>query len=82
MICLRGQNQKFVSLNQMASEPLAALTRKDYPHHHKHLEKLFATIGREPRVSRERDSGTSLTDGRIRGRARIYPSAELRESRG
>jgi DNA-binding transcriptional LysR family regulator len=30
------------------------------PHHHKHLEKLFATIGREPRISSEHDSGTSL----------------------
>jgi LysR family transcriptional regulator, benzoate and cis,cis-muconate-responsive activator of ben and cat genes len=51
---------KFVSLNQVASEPLAALARKDYPHHHKHLEKLFATIGRKPRIRSEHDSGTSL----------------------
>jgi LysR family transcriptional regulator, benzoate and cis,cis-muconate-responsive activator of ben and cat genes len=51
---------KFVSLNQMASEPVAALARKDYPHYHKHLEKLFATIGRKPCISSEHDSGTSL----------------------
>ncbi len=51
---------KFVSLNQMASEPVAALTRKDYPHYHKHLGKLFATIGRKPYISSEHDSGTSL----------------------
>jgi DNA-binding transcriptional LysR family regulator len=51
---------KFVSLNQMASEPVAALNRKDYPHYHKHLGKLFATIGRKPRISSEHDSGTSL----------------------
>jgi LysR family transcriptional regulator, benzoate and cis,cis-muconate-responsive activator of ben and cat genes len=51
---------KFVSLKQVASEPVAALTRKDYPHYHKHLEKLFATIGRKPRISSEHDSGTSL----------------------
>jgi DNA-binding transcriptional LysR family regulator len=51
---------KSVSLNQMASEPVAAYTRKDYPSYHKHLEKLFATIGRKPRISSEHDSGTSL----------------------
>ena len=50
----------FVSLNQVASEPAAALNRKDYPHYHKHLRKLFATIGRKPRISSEHDSGTSL----------------------
>src|SRR5277367_7184792 len=51
---------KFVSLNQMASEPVAAYTRKDYPSYHQHLEKLFATIGRKPRITSEHDSGTSL----------------------
>jgi DNA-binding transcriptional LysR family regulator len=47
---------KFVSLDQIAPEPVAALTREDYPDYHKHLEKLFATIGRKPRIG----SGTSL----------------------
>jgi DNA-binding transcriptional LysR family regulator len=51
---------KFVSLDQMALEPVAALTRKDYPDNHKHLEKLFATIGRKPRIGSQHDSGTSL----------------------
>ena len=51
---------KFVSLDQMAPEPVAALTRKDYPDYHKHLEKLFATIGRKPRIGSEHDSGTIL----------------------
>jgi DNA-binding transcriptional LysR family regulator len=51
---------KSVSLNQIASEPVAALNRKNYPHHHKHLGKLFATIGRKARISSEHDSGTSL----------------------
>ena len=51
---------KVVSLNRIASEPVAALNRKDYPHYHKHLQKLFATIGRKPRISSEHDSGTSL----------------------
>jgi DNA-binding transcriptional LysR family regulator len=51
---------KVVSLNQIASEPVAALNRKDYPHYHKHLGKLFTTIGRKPRIGSEHDSGTSL----------------------
>jgi DNA-binding transcriptional LysR family regulator len=51
---------KVVSLNRIASEPIAALNRKDYPHYHKHLGKLFTTIGRKPRIGSEHDSGTSL----------------------
>jgi DNA-binding transcriptional LysR family regulator len=51
---------KFISLDQIAPEPVAALTRKDYPDNHKHLEKLFATIGRKPRIGSQHDSGTSL----------------------
>jgi DNA-binding transcriptional LysR family regulator len=51
---------KLISLNQMASEPVAVLARKDYPYYHKHLRKMFATIGRKPRISSEHDSGTSL----------------------
>ncbi len=45
---------------QMASEPVATYTRKDYPGYNKHLEKLFATVGRKPRVGSEHDSGSSL----------------------
>ncbi len=51
---------KFVSLDQMASEPVATYTRKDYPGYNKHLEKMFATIGRKPRIGSEHDSGSSL----------------------
>jgi DNA-binding transcriptional LysR family regulator len=51
---------KYVSLNQIATEPIAALIRKDYPQYHSHLQKLFATIGRKPRIGSELDSGTSL----------------------
>jgi len=58
---------KFVSLKRMASEPIAAYTRKDYPSYHKHLEKLFATIGRKPRISSEHDSGTSLIAAVVAG---------------
>ena len=51
---------KFVSLDRIASEPVATYTRKDYPGYHKHLEKMFATIGRRPRIGSEHDSGSSL----------------------
>lgn len=49
-----------VSLDQLASEPLAALARKDYPYYHQHLRRVLATVGRRPRVGSEHDSGTSL----------------------
>ena len=51
---------KVVSLERMASEPVAAYTRKDYPGYHQQLEKLFATVGRKPRIGSEHDSGSSL----------------------
>ncbi|MBV8102399.1 MAG: LysR family transcriptional regulator [Verrucomicrobia bacterium] len=51
---------EFVSLKQMAAEPVAALNRQEFPLYHKHLEKMFATIGRKPRISSEHDSVTSL----------------------
>jgi DNA-binding transcriptional LysR family regulator len=49
-----------VGLRQIASDPIAAYSRKDYSHYHKHLQKLFATIGRKPRIGSEHDSGNSL----------------------
>ncbi|MBE7211554.1 MAG: LysR family transcriptional regulator [Gluconacetobacter diazotrophicus] len=55
---LAGARQ--VSLKQMAAEPVAALARHDFPDYHRHLRKMFATIGRKPRVGSEHDSGTSL----------------------
>ena len=51
---------KFVSLDQIAPEPIAAYTRKDHPHYYKQLEKLFATIGRKPHIGSEHDGVTSV----------------------
>jgi len=48
----------------MASEPVAAYTRKDYPSYHQHLEKLFATIGRKPRISNSRATLHDFADPR------------------
>ena len=51
---------KFVRLDQMAAEPVATYTRQDYPGYNKHLEKMFATVGRKPCLGSEHDSGSSL----------------------
>jgi DNA-binding transcriptional LysR family regulator len=51
---------KSVSLAQMAQEPIVVYTRKDYPEYHKQLERIFATIGRQPRIGSEHDGVTSL----------------------
>ena len=51
---------KFVSLNQVAPEPVATYTRKYYPSIHKSLKKLFATIGRKPLIGSQHDSASSL----------------------
>ena len=51
---------KFVRLEQMAAEPVATYTRNDYPGYNENLEKMFATVGRRPRLGSEHDSGSSL----------------------
>jgi len=51
---------KFVGLAAMATEPVVAYSRKDYPDYYKHLEKLFATVGGKPRIGSEHDGVTSL----------------------
>lgn len=51
---------KFVSLAQVAREPLIAYNRKDYPEYHVMLEKLFAPVGRKLHIAGEHDSVTSL----------------------
>jgi DNA-binding transcriptional LysR family regulator len=73
---------KFVSLNQIASEPVAALARKDYPHYHQHLEMMFATIGRKPRISSEHDSGTSLMAAVAAGQESTFLPSCVRAAAG
>ena len=50
----------FVRLEQVASELVATYSRKDYPGYNENLGKMFATIGRKPRIGSEHDSGSSL----------------------
>jgi len=51
---------KSVSLEQISREPLIAYSRKDYPEYHEMLGKLFAPVGRRPRLAGEHDGATSL----------------------
>lgn len=51
---------KSVTLDQVSREPLIAYSRKDYPEYHKMLAKLFAPVGRQPRIAGEHDGGASL----------------------
>jgi DNA-binding transcriptional LysR family regulator len=49
-----------VGLGQIAGEPLLAFSRDEYPEHHLQLGKLFAPLGRRPRIVGEHDSVSSL----------------------
>jgi LysR family transcriptional regulator, benzoate and cis,cis-muconate-responsive activator of ben and cat genes len=51
---------KFISLEQISREPLIAYSRKDYPEYHEMLEKLFAPVGRKPRIVGEHDGVSSI----------------------
>ena len=41
---------KSVRLEQVASEPVATYTRKEYSGYNRHLARMFATVGRRPRM--------------------------------
>jgi LysR family transcriptional regulator, benzoate and cis,cis-muconate-responsive activator of ben and cat genes len=51
---------KSISLEQISREPLIAYSRKDYPEYHEMLEKLFAPVGRMPRIVGEHDGVSSI----------------------
>ena len=51
---------KSISLEQISREPLIAYNRKDYPEYHEMLEKLFAPVGRKPRIVGEHDGVSSI----------------------
>jgi len=51
---------KSISLEQISREPLIAYSRKDYPEYHEMLEKLFASVGRKPRIVGEHDGVSSM----------------------
>ncbi len=51
---------KSISPEQISREPLIAYSRKDYPEYHEMLEKLFAPVGRKPRIVGEHDGVSSI----------------------
>jgi LysR family transcriptional regulator, benzoate and cis,cis-muconate-responsive activator of ben and cat genes len=51
---------KSISLEQISREPLVGYSRKDYPEYHEMLEKLFASVGRKPRIVGEHDGVSSI----------------------
>jgi DNA-binding transcriptional LysR family regulator len=51
---------KSVSLDQVSREPLIAYSRKDYPEYHEMLEKIFAPVGRKPKIVGEHDGVMSI----------------------
>jgi DNA-binding transcriptional LysR family regulator len=51
---------KSVSLEQIVAEPLVAYSRQEYPEYHEMLDRIFAPVGRKPRIAGEHDGATSL----------------------
>ena len=51
---------KSLTLAQIVREPLIAYSRKDYPEYHVMLEKLFASVGRKPRIAEEHDGVSGI----------------------
>jgi LysR family transcriptional regulator, benzoate and cis,cis-muconate-responsive activator of ben and cat genes len=49
-----------VTLDRIATEPLIAYSRADYPEYHETLAALFSPLGHAPAVAEEHDSVTSL----------------------
>jgi DNA-binding transcriptional LysR family regulator len=56
-------NRKTLSLADIADQPLIAYSRKDYPDAREHLEALFATVKKKPKIAEEHDSVSSLIAG-------------------
>jgi LysR family transcriptional regulator, benzoate and cis,cis-muconate-responsive activator of ben and cat genes len=51
---------KSLSLAQIASEPLLAYSRKEYPEYHEQLTKIFAALRPQPRIAEEHDGVTGI----------------------
>lgn len=51
---------KSLSLEQIVAEPLVAYSRQEYPEYHEMLDRIFAPVGRKPRIAGEHDGATSL----------------------
>jgi DNA-binding transcriptional LysR family regulator len=69
--------RKFVTLAQIAGEPLLAYTRADYPDYHAVLEENFRPLGVKPRIAEEHDSGSSLIAATEAGRGVTFAPTVL-----
>jgi DNA-binding transcriptional LysR family regulator len=52
--------RRLVPLAEVASYPLIAFSREDYPDYHEGLEVMFATLKTKPKIAEEHDSVASL----------------------
>ena len=68
---------KQVKLEQIATEPLVAYSRAEYPEYHAMLKELFAQCESKPRVTEEHDSAPSLIAAAGIGRGLIIGPACL-----
>jgi LysR family transcriptional regulator, benzoate and cis,cis-muconate-responsive activator of ben and cat genes len=65
-----------LAIRKIATEPLIAYSRADYPEYHASLAAIFATVGRAPNIAEEHDSVTSLIAAVEAGRGiALVPSA-------
>jgi DNA-binding transcriptional LysR family regulator len=72
----RFARSRSLTLAKVASEPLIAYSRADYPEYHTGLAQIFASLGRVPTISEEHDSVTSLIAAVEAGRGiALVPSA-------
>jgi DNA-binding transcriptional LysR family regulator len=51
---------KSVSLAQVAGESIIGYSRAEYPEYHVMLDKLFASVGRKPRITEEHDGVSGI----------------------
>ena len=68
---------KTVALPQLTDEPLVIYSRAEYPEYHAMLVKLFASMGRTPRLAEEHDSAPSLIAAAEIGRGLVIAPACL-----
>ena len=67
--------KKEITLKQIATEPLIAFARADYPEYHEMLEAMFKPLGVTPRIVEEHDSAPGLVAATEIGRGvAIVPS--------
>jgi DNA-binding transcriptional LysR family regulator len=71
----RFARQRQVKISQLATEPLLAYSRAEYPEYHEMLGEILAGLKEKPRIVEEHSSGTGLLAAAEAGRGlAIVPS--------